>query len=103
MRPRDIEALGRAAAVPTLDDLARVERELRDIDYTRQHADTIAAYVEAQMAWLRQPSHYAYRYPDGYIRFSGGARVNGQDPIESIALYVAPPTAPSGTKENGDG
>ncbi len=32
----------------TLSDLARVERELRDIEYTRKHADTIAAYIKAQ-------------------------------------------------------
>lgn len=84
----------------TLDDLERVERALRDDAsphlgdgwslHRKRQADTIAAYIAAQRAWLRQPSHYAYRYADGYIRFSGGARVNGQDPIESIALYALP-------------
>ena len=82
----------------TLADLERVERELPLLHYGRpallealqRHANTIAAYIAAQRAWLRQPSHYAYRYADGYIRFSGGARVNGQDPIESIALYALP-------------
>ena len=91
----------------TLADLERVEREIRaenpvtksgyvpnELDW----ANTIAGFIAAQRAWLRQPSHYAYRYADGYIRFSGGARVNGQDPIESIALY----TLPEPPKENSN-
>lgn len=35
----------------------------------------------------RQPDGYAYRYPDGYIRFSGGREVNGSDPVETIPYY----------------
>lgn len=35
----------------------------------------------------RQPDGYAYRYPDGCIRFSGGREINGSDPVESIPYY----------------
>lgn len=44
----------------------------------------------------RQPDGYAYRYPDGYIRFSGGREVNGSDPVETIPYYFRRAPEPRG-------
>ena len=53
------------------------------------------ALSECRKAALEQPEQepvaWRYKYSDGFWRFSNGARVNGCDPIESQALYTAPP------------
>ncbi len=42
------------------------------------------------------PNGYAYRYPDGYIRHTGGKEVNGSKPVQAIPyFYGRPPTAPA--------
>lgn len=49
----------------------------------------------------RQPDGYAYRYPDGYIRFSGGREVNGSDPVETIPYYFRRAPEPGEQYESG--
>lgn len=39
----------------------------------------------------RKPDGYAFRYPDGFIRFSGGTRYNGDEPTETIPYYFGSP------------
>ena len=52
-----------------------------------------AAPVAAQPAASAEPSGYAYRYPDGCIRFSNGREINGSKPIEAIPYWFAAPVA----------
>lgn len=57
----------------------------------------MAARALQQTAEPVAPSGYAYRYPDGYIRFSDGQEINGRRPKEAIPYYfgAAPARAPS--------
>ena len=43
---------------------------------------------------MPQPDGYAYRYPDGYIRHSGGRETNGSQPVEALPWYYASSIAP---------
>ena len=51
---------------------------------------------------VQEPVAWRYKYSDGFWRFSNGSRVNGCDPIESQALYTAPPRRKPLTEEEID-
>lgn len=44
---------------------------------------------EPLRATSEEPSGYAYRYPDGGIRFSNGGEINGSKPTEAIPYWFA--------------
>ncbi len=41
----------------------------------------------------QKPDGYAYRYPDGCVRFNRGQHVNGCRPTEAIPYYFGRPEA----------
>ena len=64
--------------------------------------DAIAALKAALAEPVQEPVAWRYKYSDGFWRFSNGSRVNGCDPIESQALYTAPPRRKPLTEEEID-
>ncbi len=85
-----------------------------------RNADDTYKVQSLQMAWeiwLRRaalpppivepvkmtPSGYAYRYPDGYIRFTNGEEINGSRPAEAVPYYFgsAPTTTPASAPSDG--
>lgn len=53
----------------------------------------LAAPVPAKSVEPVAPNGYAYRYPDGYIRFTNGESVNGRTPAEAIPYFFGAQSA----------
>lgn len=64
--------------------------------------ESITALKAALAEPVQEPVAWRYKYSDGFWRFSNGSRVNGCDPIESQALYTAPPRRKPLTEEEID-
>lgn len=60
--------------------------------YYGKHDGTIGVYpAPAAPVAERQPDGWAYRYPDGVIRVSGGREWNAMSPVEAIPYYFGAP------------
>jgi hypothetical protein len=68
-------------------------QDLNDMALAVSRATLALRAALAQQAEPVAPSGYAYRYPDGLIRFTGGRSVNGANPTEAIPYWFGAPPA----------